>query len=247
MNSNPLYGLIGRELSHSFSPAYFAEKFKINNIHAQYHPFSIPQIESFPDLIQQYSFSGLNVTIPYKQAIIEYLDELDPAAEKIGAVNTICFTSNKLVGYNTDHLGFSKSLKSHLNPLRTWSALVLGTGGASKAIQFALEQLNINYQLVSRNPKSNQIHYSDLQRDVIERHLLIINTTPIGTYPDVDQAPDIPYRLLTENHILFDLVYNPPMTSFMKFGAKMNTKTINGYDMLVYQADQSWEIWQTNS
>ena len=124
---------------------------------------------------------------------------------------------------------------------------VLGTGGASKAIQFALEQLNINYQLVSRNPKSNQIHYSDLQRDVIERHLLIINTTPIGTYPDVDQAPDIPYRLLTENHILFDLVYNPPMTSFMKFGAKMNTKTINGYDMLVYQADQSWEIWQTNS
>lgn len=241
------YGLIGKELAHSFSPAYFTEKFESEQIHATYSAFPLNNIDLFPSLIQSRKIDGLNVTIPYKESIIKFLDILDPAAEAIGAVNTIGFAEGKLIGYNTDYQGFYDSLIPIIkSSIQINAALILGTGGASKAIQYALDQLHIQSVHVSRRPTEKQISYNELEKSIIEDHLLIINTTPLGTYPNMDQYPDIPYEFLTKEHILYDLVYNPSVTAFMNMGKQQGAHVVNGYQMLINQAELAWKIWQSN-
>ncbi len=240
-----LFGLIGYPLSHSFSKTYFTEKFSREKIQdARYENFSIEKIETLPELITaQPDLRGLNVTIPYKTSVLNYLDETDEVAAHIGAVNTIKISSGKLKGFNTDYIGFSRSLIPLIQPVHQ-RALILGTGGASLAVKFALEKLDIGFTFVSRNPKNeNTIRYSDLTADILSEHLLIINTTPIGMYPNVEQAPEIPYHRLTGKHLLYDLIYNPELTLFLKKGKEKKAQTKNGYDMLVSQAEESWKIW----
>lgn len=243
-----LLGLIGYPLSHSFSVSYFAEKFRKENIvDYEYRNFPLENISDFTGLLKDNpGLTGLNVTIPYKEKIISYLDRLDSIAEKIGAVNTIRFvqegSSGKLTGYNTDYYGFMNSLTPYLEP-RHKSALILGTGGASKAVSYVLEELGIQYCYVSRKPQPGELGYNDLCLAMIRKHLLIINTTPLGTYPDISSFPDIPYDLLSPDHILYDLVYNPPETEFLRLGRQKGAKGINGRKMLELQAEKSWEIW----
>ncbi len=245
-----LYGLIGYPLGHSFSVRYFSEKFKKEKIAgSSYRNFSLERIEDFTEIIEKYpDLSGLNVTIPYKEKIMAYLDEVDDNAKKIGAVNTISIKNidgkKYLKGYNTDAPGFIKALKTVLNP-EIKSALILGTGGASKAIDFALQQADIKTTFVSRTPVSGEISYADLNADVIHENLLIVNTSPLGTFPNVEECPNIPYDSLSGKHILFDLVYNPERTLFMKKGQERGAKTSNGYMMLVNQAEESWKIWNS--
>jgi len=247
-----LYGLIGYPLRHSFSVRYFSEKFKKEKIvDSSYRNFSLERIEDFTEIIEKYpDLSGLNVTIPYKEKIIEYLDEVDDTAKKIGAVNTISIKNidgqKYLKGYNTDAPGFMKALRTVLNP-EIKSALILGTGGASKAIDFALQQADIKTIFVSRTPTpvSGEISYANLNADVIHENLLIVNTSPLGTFPNSEECPNIPYNLLSGKHILFDLVYNPERTLFMKKGQERGAKTSNGYMMLVNQAEESWKIWNS--
>jgi shikimate dehydrogenase len=246
-----LYGLIGYPLSHSFSQNYFRKKFKDEGIiNHDYLNFPIKDISEITDVLANNpNLHGFNVTIPYKEQIIPFLDELSPAAEKIAAVNTVKVIKNGsttiLKGYNTDTYGFEQSLKPFLVKTHK-NALILGTGGASKAVAYVLRQLNINYLFVSRKAKSKQqISYLDLERTIIEKHTLIINTSPLGMFPKIDFCPDIPYRFLNENHLLFDLIYNPEKTKFMKNGESRNAKTANGYNMLALQAEKAWEIFTT--
>ncbi|WP_109830379.1 shikimate dehydrogenase family protein [Reichenbachiella versicolor] len=242
------FGLIGKTLKHSFSKNYFSNKFIKENIEGcNYELFELPTIQSFPKLIEDYknSLLGLNVTIPYKLDVMEYLDELDSNAKSIGAVNTIKVLSNgKLKGYNTDYLGFKNSLKENWE-LKNKKALILGTGGASNAVKCALGDLQIDYLMVSRSAKGDIIDYESIMKnpEIIEDHKLIVNTTPLGTFPNVEDKPQLPYSSITENHLLFDLVYNPEVTAFMKEGLKLNAKVKNGYNMLVGQAEASWKIW----
>ena len=245
-----IFGLIGYPLSHSFSAGYFKEKFKNEGItDAQYLNFPISSLNEFPLILEQYSeIKGLNVTIPYKEKIMEFLDEVDNTASKIGAVNTISINKNpvtrkiKLIGYNTDADGFIASLKDLLCPDIS-QALILGTGGASKAIIYSLKKIGMDVLVVSRKPSKKQISYQEINNDLLKTHKLIVNTTPLGTFPKTDEAPDIPYHLLTKNHILHDLVYNPAETSFMKKGAQYGAKVKNGYQMLLEQAELAWKIW----
>lgn len=242
-----LYGLIGFPLEHSFSAHFFKKKFLKEGIDAAYKNFPLKDIEEFGELVKnEDSLMGLNVTVPYKEKIIPYLDALTQTARFIQAVNTICFCrrDNKLAlaGHNTDVIGFERSLKEHLKDHHT-SALVLGTGGSSKAVVYVLGQFGIEFIRVSRSKGEERISYSDLTPRHLRDHLLIINTTPRGMHPDVDTYPDIPYRALTRDHLLFDLVYNPEKTVFLSRGEKMGATIVNGYDMLVYQAEASWEIW----
>ncbi|MGY0392024.1 shikimate dehydrogenase family protein [Bizionia sp. KMM 8389] len=239
------FGLIGKDISYSFSENYFANKFKTENIKGvSYQNFDIPNIEAVLPILEDPEIRGLNVTIPYKEAIIPYLDDLHKKAKAIGAVNTIKITkSGKLIGYNTDCYGFKNTIKPHLNPSHK-TALILGTGGASKAIAYTLEELDINYLFVSRNARNTkQISYSDLTEACITKHLVIINCTPLGTFPNIADAPNIPYAALTENHILFDLIYNPEETVFLKNGREHKATTINGLQMLNLQAEKAWHIW----
>lgn len=240
------YGLLGKNISYSFSKSYFSEKFERENLQDSYENFDIPSIELFQKLISEITdLKGLSVTIPYKEAVIEFLDELDEDAEKIGAVNTIKVSKNKkLKGYNTDHFGFQKSLESFL-PLQKKTALILGTGGASKAVAFALKNLDFEYKFVSRNVSPETLNYSDLNKSIIEDHLLIINCTPLGTFPNIADFPHIPYQYLTQNHLLYDLIYNPAETKFLKDGKKQGAQTINGLEMLKIQAEKAWEIWNS--
>ena len=242
------FGLIGKNISYSFSKKYFSTKFQDENIlNATYENFDIQNIEEFEGIVESTSkLKGLNVTIPYKKSIIPYLDKLSKKAKKIGAVNTIKVTKNgSLKGFNTDYYGFKKSIKPYLKPIHK-RALILGTGGASKAIAFALKKLNIDYQFVSRNPSSNvSFTYNSITENIVNSHLIIINCTPLGTFPNVNQAPNIPYDAITSNHILFDLIYNPEETLFLKNGIKKKATTINGYSMLAYQADKAWKIWNS--
>lgn len=239
-----VFGLIGYPLGHSFSQKYFSQKFsreKIND--TVFENFQLESIEQFPKLIEGYpNLHGLSVTIPYKESIINYLDELSEEAEIIGAVNAIKVSSGKLKGFNTDYIGFLRSLIPLLEPQHQ-KALILGTGGASKAIQFGLEKLEINYQFVSRAPGENKISYTDLTEEIIDQCKLIINTTPLGMYPEVDTAPDIPYAQLTEQHLLYDLTYNPEETLFIRRGKEQDARCKNGYEMLVLQAEEAWRIW----
>ena len=242
-----LLGLIGHPLTHSFSEKYFSDKFRDEQIEGySYKNFPIDSIEKFPEILDLPDLIGLNVTIPYKKQVIPFLDEADDTARQIGAVNTIKITNRggkkHLAGFNTDAYGFRESIYPYLIPEHK-NAMILGTGGASKAIQFVLNELGIDYKIVSRQDSGNTIGYQDLCLPLIRKYLVIINTTPLGTYPDVDTFPDIPYDLLTENHLLYDLVYNPPETKFLKIGQQKGAQVVNGYEMLKLQAEKAWEIW----
>ena len=243
------FGLIGYPLGHSFSASFFAEKFREEEIDAEYRNFPLETIKEFKDLVKrEEDLAGLNVTVPYKQEIIPYLDLLSPTAEAIRAVNTISFRRSEskmeLVGDNTDVIGFRRSLEQHLKSHHT-SALVLGTGGSSKAVLHVLELLDITYTRVSRSAGDKRITYGELKGDLVNKTNLIVNTTPLGMYPGVETFPQIPYEALSANHLLFDLVYNPAKTGFLQRGEKHGTRIVNGHDMLIYQAEASWEIWNS--
>ena len=242
-----LYGLIGITLTHSFSPAYFKKKFAALNIDATYEPFPIPYIRDLPAILENNPpLAGLNVTIPYKEAVMPYLDEIDPVALHIGAVNCIVIREGWKKGYNTDALAFEQSLNPLLTPELT-SALILGTGGSSKTIAYVLTQLGIPFQKVSRGNKNGTLSYEELTPEIISQHKLIINTTPLGMYPNTEDAPPISYEGIGEHHVLYDLIYNPEETRFLWLG-KQNGATIkNGFEMLQLQAEASWELWSNGS
>ena len=238
------YGLIGKSLSHSFSKKYFTEKFENLELNDRlYSNIEIDSIEDFPQKVKELSPRGLNVTIPFKEAIIPYLDELDEVAKEIGAVNTIVFKDGKLKGYNTDAFGFHQSIKPFFKPQHE-RALILGTGGASKAVEYVLKQYGVDVMFASRNDsKDNVLNWDDINENVVKHHLLIVNCTPLGMFPNVDSKPDIPYSALTEGHLLVDLVYNPNETLFLKLGKEKGAKVLNGLTMLKQQAEKSWELW----
>lgn len=242
------FGLIGKSLSHSFSKSYFEKKFNSEKLDYQYQNFELGEINEFPQLlIDNPEISGLNVTIPYKEQIIKFLDEIDKDANFIGAINTIKLirtsTTTSLIGYNTDAMGFEYALKPHLKRYHH-RALILGTGGASKAVKFVLNKYGIGVINISRRPlKPDQMSYGHVDKQVIEEHSIIINTSPLGMHPDTDTYPDIPYKYIGKNHLLFDLVYNPAETLFLKKGKENGATIVNGIEMLYHQAEQSWEIW----
>ncbi|GAB4135208.1 MAG: shikimate dehydrogenase [Bacteroidia bacterium] len=245
------FGLIGYPLTHSFSPAYFQQKFRDLGItDAEYLLFPLKDIAEFPELLQrEKNIAGLNVTIPYKETIISYLTSVHEEARKIGAVNTIRIESNgQLTGYNTDVFGFRQSIKPFLAS-RHHRALILGTGGASKAIAFALKEIGVEIVYVSREkkdiPGATVLQYADVNRYVMSSFLMIVNTTPLGMHPNTDSFPDIPYEYLTSEHYLFDAVYNPAETLFLKKGKEKGAMIQNGLDMLKLQAEKSWEIWNS--
>ncbi|MCB7479742.1 shikimate dehydrogenase family protein [Christiangramia sediminis] len=239
------FGLIGKNIDYSFSRKFFSEKFSKENIDADYKNFDIPEIEKFPEVIQNTIISGLNVTIPYKEEIIPYLDYLDPHAEKIKAVNTIKFEKDgSLCGYNTDYWGFLESIKPHLEPQHS-TALILGTGGASKAIAYALKLLEIDFKFVSRKREKDQLSYTELDQEIIASHTLIINCTPLGTSPNIEKYPQIPFEFISEKHLIYDLIYNPSETKFMQLASEKGAKSINGLQMLKLQAEKAWNIWNS--
>ncbi len=240
------YGLIGKDISYSFSKTFFSVKFEQENRQDTYHNFDIESIDEFPKIVSiTDSLRGLNVTIPYKETIIPLLDRIDNEAAEIGAVNTIKFQNDgSLKGYNTDHYGFAKSLANFL-PIKEKTALILGTGGASKAIKYVLDTMDFTYKIVSRTKKENTITYNDLTRDIVASHYLIINCTPLGTSPNITECPNIPYQYITADHVLFDLIYNPSQTEFLKLGRVQGARTSNGLKMLEYQAKKAWKIWRS--
>lgn len=240
-----LFGLVGRNISYSFSAGYFKAKFKELGLKKYtYVNFDIENIDKLKKIIKKTDgLKGLNVTIPYKQEVIPLLDKLSKNAEIIGAVNTITVSKKgKTKGYNTDYYGFKKALEPLLQPHHN-KALIMGTGGASKAVAFALRKLMIEYDFVSRNGSDTVFTYDELTAEVFADYQIIINTSPVGTFPDVDDCPSLNYLLFTENHIAFDLVYNPPETKFLRLAKQNGADTENGYAMLVHQAEKAWEIW----
>jgi len=240
------FGLIGKNIAYSFSRGYFAQKFKDLQLEAySYENFDLQTIKEFNGLLDKNpDVKGLNVTIPYKQEIIPFLDKIDETALQIGAVNTIRIIKENLNGYNTDAVGFQKSLEPHLKNHHK-GALILGTGGASKAIAYVLQKLKIEYSLISRNPSNGQLGYADLTEKIITENQLIVNCTPLGTHPDIEKLPEIPYEFLSEKHLLYDLIYNPAKTSFLKEGEEKGASIVNGLKMLELQAEASWEIWNS--
>lgn len=240
-----LYGLIGYPLSHSFSKKFFSDKFRQEGLAGyEYRNFAIPSIHEFESLLMNTpSLHGLNVTIPYKEKIISFLHEKDEVVKSTGACNCINISDGKLYGYNTDTIGFEKALKEKLLPHHR-SALVLGSGGSSKAIGYVMNKLKIDFLYVSRSKSgSNCLLYDDLTTELLQTHTLIINTTPAGMFPDINSAPTINYDVLTPMHYLFDLVYNPEKTLFLQRGEERGAIIQNGYNMLVIQAEESWKIW----
>ncbi len=242
------FGLIGFPLQHSFSKSFFADKFKKEDIEAEYLNFEIPSIDGFQKILDiQPHLCGVNVTLPYKEQIIPYLDELAESAKKVKAVNVVQIKRNqkgiKTIGHNSDLYGFYESIKPLINPKEHTKALVLGTGGASKAIIQGLIDLNIKPQLVSRKKQAGVLTYKDLSDSILQEHKVIVNCTPVGTYPNVNDCPQLPYDKITPAHLLYDLVYNPEVTLFLEKGIKQGAKTINGLQMLHLQAKRSWEIW----
>ena len=244
---NKLFGLLGKNISYSFSRGYFTEKFqKLGLKKHKYVNFDLQSIDDFPKIIEKNDdyLKGINVTIPYKEEVMQHLSKLDETAKEIGAVNTIKFTKRgDLKGYNTDVVGFENSifplLKKHHE-----KALILGTGGASKAIAYALKKNNIKVKFVSRNPKTEKmISYNNITEEVMKKYKVIVNCTPLGTSPDIKKCPDIPYQFLTDKHLLFDLIYNPEVTTFLQKGLEKGATIKNGYEMLQLQAEESWRIW----
>lgn len=237
-----VYGIIGKSLQHSFSPRYFNKKFSDGNMNAIYEAFELENMDNFPFLVKQKQLAGINVTIPYKEQIIPFLDKLDASAENIGAVNCIQTHKGRLVGYNTDITGFTHSLQPLLKNHHE-QALVLGTGGASKAIQQGLKQLGIPFTVVSRSEVPGTISYAQVDEHLINSHPIIINTTPLGTFPDIAAKPPIPYQYISPAHLLYDLVYNPETTAFLQEGLAKGARVKNGYEMLCIQAEAGWDIW----
>lgn len=237
------FGLVGKTLSHSFSKDYFQKKFDELHIQDTYENFELSSIEEIKRLFSDESLSGLNVTIPYKEAVIPFLDVLDPIAKEIGSVNTIAFRDGQKVGYNTDITGFENSLKPFLEHGMD-RALILGTGGASKAVAYVLRKIGLDILFVSRNPSSkNQISYEDCNANAVKWHRLIVNTTPVGTSPNITKSPAIAYEGITVKHLMYDLIYNPAKTQFLTEGKERGASIQNGLSMLKIQAEKSWEIW----
>lgn len=241
-------GLVGFPLGHSFSKKYFTQKFEKEGYgDFSYELFELPSLEQLPQIIQdQPNLIGFNVTIPYKTAILKMLDSIDPEAAVIGAVNTVKIENGKLQGFNTDVFGFEKSLQNFLNQNnpRIKNGLILGTGGASKAVQFVFKKKQIHFTLVSRTTRENSILYKDLNPSHFAGELIIVNTTPLGMQPLENLCPPIPFELLGERHLMFDLIYNPEKTVFLQRGKERGCPTQNGWDMLCFQAEKSWEIWK---
>lgn len=247
INVGKLYGLIGYPLGHSFSKNFFNQKFEAEKIDAEYVNFEIPDINLLMEVISEnFNLNGLNVTIPYKEQVIPFLDELDADAANIGAVNVIKFIRDKsglkLKGFNSDVVGFCNSIQPDIKP-NMKKALVLGTGGAAKAVEYGLHKLGIKAQFVSRRKKEGIITYTDLDKEVIADNLIIVNTTPLGMYPHINECPDIPYQFITNRHLCYDLLYNPDETLFMKKAKAHGAEVKNGLEMLLLQAFVSYEIW----
>ena len=238
------YGLIGFPLTHSFSQKFFEEKFLKDGItDAEFLSFSIAHISELNRIFKEYPLlKGLAVTIPYKKSVIEYVDEVSDIVKETGACNCIRITPGKKTGFNTDVTGFEMSFKKNLEPHHT-NALILGTGGAAAAVEYVLRKLRINYSFVSRAPAENRFAWQQINKAVLEQFTVIINCTPLGTYPGIQEKPSLPYEFLTPKHYLFDLVYNPPLTSFLSEGKNHNCVVQNGYEMLVIQAEENWKIW----
>jgi len=242
------YGLIGYPLKHSFSSSFFTKKFAEENIDAEYKNFEIDNIDLLPQIIGSDStLRGLNVTLPYKEKVIDFLDELDATAQAIGAVNVIKINraSDKiyLKGYNSDAIGFQESIRPLIDPAKHFEALILGTGGASKAVDYSLKDLGLDTQFVTRSVRPGMFTYYDLSKEIMEEYTVIVNASPVGTFPNVEECPAIPYEFLTADHLLYDLVYNPPVTKFLELGKKQGAKTKNGQEMLELQAIAAWNIW----
>ncbi|RGN48142.1 MULTISPECIES: shikimate dehydrogenase [unclassified Bacteroides] len=241
------YGLIGYPLKHSFSISYFNEKFQSEGIDAEYVNFEIPSINDLPGIIKgNPNLQGFNVTIPYKEKVISYLDEIDKTAIPIGAINVVKVIRQKgkvkLIGYNSDIIGFTRSIEPLLESHHK-KALILGTGGAAKAVYHGLKSLGVESVYVTRQTRPDMLTYEELTPEIIAEHTIIVNCTPIGMYPQVDFCPNIPYEYLTPNHLLYDLLYNPDTTLFMKKGAAKGAVVKNGLEMLLLQAFAAWEIW----
>ena len=244
MRNKKQFGLIGKNIEYSFSRKFFSEKFSSDNKYSNYDytNYDIKSIHDLNNVFNSKNLCGLNVTIPYKEKIISFLDKISDEAEQIGAVNTICFENGSKVGYNTDIFGFTESLK--VNKIYNIdSALILGTGGAAKTIIYFCNKNNIPFNIVSRQESNLNLSYNELNEDIFKKRVLIVNCTPLGTYPDINKCPKLPYDLINKENILFDLVYNPSETLFMKKGKKIGCKTLNGYEMLRLQAEMSWKIW----
>lgn len=239
------FGLIGKKLGHSFSAKYFAEKFEREGLQeCDYSLYELPEIECVKEFMLTPNLVGFNVTIPYKQQIIPYLDALDAQAREVGAVNCVKIgCDGRRVGYNTDVDGIRLSLDKLLGEEKVSAALILGTGGASQAVQYVLRERGISYKVVSREKDKADLTYDDLTQDVMATHRLIINASPVGMYPACENCPNIPYAMLSGSHYLFDLVYNPLTTRFMELGAEQGAATLSGIDMLYAQAESAWRIW----
>ena len=244
MRNKKQFGLIGKNIEYSFSRKFFSEKFSSDNKYSNYDytNYDIESIHDLNNVFNSKNLCGLNVTIPYKEKIISFLDKISDEAKQIGAVNTICFENGSKVGYNTDIFGFTESLK--MNKIDNIdSALILGTGGAAKTIIYFCKKNNIPFNVVSRQESNLNLSYNELNEDIFKKRVLIVNCTPLGTYPDIKRCPKLPYELINKENILFDLVYNPSETLFMKKGKEIGCKTLNGYQMLRLQAEMSWKIW----
>lgn len=239
------YGLIGKNISYSFSKKYFTDKFERENLpNFSYQNFDIADISELQKIVEESLYlKGLNVTIPYKESVFPFLDKVNKKALLIGAVNTIKISKKgKLKGYNTDYYGFRKSIKPFLKAHHK-KALILGTGGASKAVAYALQTLNITFKFVSRAPDSDRLSYENLNQEIFDTYHIIINCTPIGTFPNIEEAPLLPYELFTKEHLAFDLIYNPAETAFLQKAKEHHAITVNGQQMLIYQAEKAWKIW----
>lgn len=241
------YGIIGRPLGHSFSPGFFNEKFKNENIDAVYEKFELPQIEALQEVLASTpELCGFNVTIPYKQQVMEYLDEISDEARAIGAVNVVRIfhegKKTRLKGYNSDIIGFTRSIEPLLNPYHK-KALILGTGGASKAIEYGLKNLGLETLKVSRRAIQGTIQYEQITPELIKEYNVIVNCTPVGMYPHVEECPALPYEAMDDHTLLYDLIYNPDETLFMKKGLENGAVVKNGLEMLLLQAYVSWEFW----
>ena len=238
------YGIIGWPLTHTFSPGFFTEKFSKEGIDATYKPFPLESIDHLPALLKEHpDLSGFNVTIPYKTAIIPYLHAISDDARAMGAVNCIAIKEGRLTGHNTDWLGFKSSLQPLLRPEHK-KALILGNGGAAKAVAYTLSKLKIPFRMVARGNDSNTISYKTVTPELLQEYQIVINTTPLGMAPDEDRAPELPYAAFTPKHVLYDLVYNPVETKFLRLGKEQGATIKNGYEMLIAQAEASWDIWQ---
>lgn len=238
------FGIIGRPLGHSASARHFTAKFQNEGLDCHFEQYELPSIEALPELLERVPLEGFNVTIPYKQQVMRYLDDLSDEARKIGAVNCVRRTSDgRMVGHNTDIIGLRDALAQLLFDGVPEHALVLGTGGASQAVQYALSELGIAFDLISRDPAKGNYTYDNLPVEVVAESKLIVNATPVGTFPNVEDAPRLPYAYLTPDHRLLDLVYNPPVTQFLDYGNQRGARTMNGEVMFLAQAAAGWKIW----